>query len=304
MCGYYQKVGGFEISQSIMRLKFILERCDGSSECEDESDELNCKTLYWSKAAAYSKEIPPPPPKGEEETNKTQGKQTNCKILIQRISFALLVTISATIMKILDIKELDGIWQPKVIFDMKWFDSRLLMQNLKDDIQLNVLATEERDLPWIPTVIFNNHKESARFLLDEKVSLVVRKEGEGYGNDYEDLDAAEIYQGTENPFLYSRIYSEELECDFDLRSYPFDTQACTIELRVPYSLETKVALLAEKINYNGSKSLSQFEVEFALNRTEDGKALFIILLNRKFAYHLVSVYIPSLSLLAISLSCL
>ena len=51
-----------------------MERCDGSSECEDESDELSCKTLYWSKAAAYSKEIPPPPPKGDKETNKTQGK--------------------------------------------------------------------------------------------------------------------------------------------------------------------------------------------------------------------------------------
>ena len=217
---------------------------------------------------------------------------------------SFLVLISASILNILELKELEGIWQPKVILQMEWFDSRLQMQNLKDDIHLNVLANEERHDPWMPVVIFNNNKESERFVLDKKTSLVVRKEGEGTGNDNEHLDAAEVYDGSENPFVYNRVYSVELECDFNLRSYPFDTQECFIELGVPFALKSKVELEGNSISFNGSTDLPQFEVKAALNETDGGKAFFIVILKRKFAYHLVSVYIPSLSLLAVSLATL
>ena len=85
---------------------------------------------------------------------------------------------------------------------MEWFDSRLSMQNLKDDIQLNVLANEERHDPWLPIGSFTNNKECKRFVLDKKASLVVKKEGNGTANTAIALDAAEVYYGYENPFLY------------------------------------------------------------------------------------------------------
>ena len=99
------------------------------------------------------------------------------------------MTISATIFNILEIKELDGIWQPKVIFDMIWSDSRLKIQSLKEDVQLNVLTNEEREDIWVPIVIFVNNNESQRFALDEDVSIVVRKEGNGTITDSDDLDS-------------------------------------------------------------------------------------------------------------------
>ena len=111
------------------------------------------------------------------------------------------VIISATVLKILDIKELEGIWHPKFILKMEWLDPRLDLQNLKDDMQLNVLTIEERNEPWIPIVVFNNHKDRKRLSLDEKSSLVVRKEGNGSGNSLKDIDAAEIFWASENPFV-------------------------------------------------------------------------------------------------------
>ena len=49
------------------------DSCDGRSDCSDNSDELNCKTLYWEDRLAYSKEIPPPKSKDEDAADKTLG---------------------------------------------------------------------------------------------------------------------------------------------------------------------------------------------------------------------------------------
>ena len=95
-----------------------------------------------------------------------------------------------------------------------------------------------------------------------------------------------------------------MECDFDLRNYPFDTQECFIELGVPFALRSKVELNAVKIMFEKRIDLTQFFVESSVVSTVDGMAFFIVFFKRKFAYHLVSVYIPSLSLLAVSLATL
>ena len=100
----------------------------------------------------------------------------------------MLVDISVTLLNILDVKELDGIWHPKFILQMEWFDSRIKMQNLNEDMQLNVLGNNERDDPWIPVVIFDNHSKRKRILIDGNTSFVVRKEGNGTYNAIEELE--------------------------------------------------------------------------------------------------------------------
>ena len=222
-------------------------------------------------------------------------------ILVKIISLVP-VTISITVLNIPDLKELEGVWLPKFILKMVWFDARLQMQNLKDDMQLNVLTSEERNDPWIPIVIFNNNKDRKRLVLDENTSLVVEKRGNNSDNTLGDIDAAEVYDGSENPFVYDRSYSLELECDFNLRSYPFDSQECLMKLGVPFALEKKVELKAAEIIFNAIVDLPQFEVKSSLVDTHDGIAFFIVIFQRKFAYYLISVYIPSLSLLLVSLA--
>ena len=216
----------------------------------------------------------------------------------------ILVTISITMLNILAVKELDGIWHPKFILQMEWFDSRLQMQNLEDDMQLNVLTSDERNDPWVPIVIFNNHKDRRRLVLDSKTSFAVRKAGNATKNRLEDLEAAEVYNGNVNPFVYKRSSSLQLECDFDLRSYPFDTQECFIELGVPFDLRNKVELKAKMFSFKEKIELAQFDVQSFFVLTDDGVAYFIVIIKRKVAYYLVSVYIPSLSLLVISLATL
>ena len=142
------------------------------------------------------------------------------------------ILVSAHIQSVLEIKELEGFWQTKVVFELSWYDQRLVMQNLKDDDDRNILADEERQLIWFPKIIFANNGEALRMVLDDKASIIVKREGEARPNELTALNAAELFKGQENPFHYSRTYSTKFECDFNLRYYPFDTQECVMVLKV------------------------------------------------------------------------
>ena len=133
--------------------------------------------------------------------------------------------------------ELEGMWQIKVTFEVTWVDQRLELQNLKHNNNLNILAREERDSVWFPDIIFENTDSDERMVMDGKATLIVRREGSGTPSSVKNEIKSEIFKGEENPFFYSRTYSIKFECDFQLQSYPFDTQECSMELEVPTSLK-------------------------------------------------------------------
>jgi len=117
----------------------------------------------------------------------------------------------------------------------------------------------------------------------------------------EDKSTAEIYSGAENPFFYSRTYSTKFECDFQLQSYPFDTQECTMELVVPSSQREFTDLWPKALIYTGVADLPQFSVTKVASKNINKTAVFVMTLKRKIAYHIISVYLPSATIFFISL---
>ena len=67
----------------------------------------------------------------------------------------------------------------------------------------------------------------------------------------------------------------------------------------PLDLKQTIQLLPEKLNFNGTKSLTQFQVRSYLFKIqENGATLSVeIVLQRIFSYHLTNTFIPTSSLL-------
>ena len=65
---------------------------------------------------------------------------------------------------------------------------------------------------------------------DEFSSLEVLRSGEAKFDSLNSLYKNEIFEGASNTFLFKRIYSLYLQCDFQLAFYPFDYQECFIDV--------------------------------------------------------------------------
>ena len=136
----------------------IEERCDQSIDCEDSSDENNCKLLNMEKN--YNKGTPPFFLDKKTKTIKTAK-----------------VNISLTVTDVLDIKEVKHEIELKFHLLMEWFDSRLKFHNLKESLSSNVPTEAEIKSLWLPSVIFSNTKNNEATYLTPDTIIAVKREG-------------------------------------------------------------------------------------------------------------------------------
>jgi hypothetical protein len=93
----------------------IEKRCDEMSNCDDSSDENNCKTIRFDEDR-YRKEKPPV---------QCSGKQTP----VSKSLTSILVDIS--ILSLGSFEELGMTFKSRVVVVLMWFDNRLEFVNLK-----------------------------------------------------------------------------------------------------------------------------------------------------------------------------
>ena len=63
---------------------------------------------------------------------------------------------------------------------------------------------------------------------NRKSILAVQRNGTAYTSPLEDIQNDHIYFGSENVLVLSQTYTTSFTCKFDMGSYPFDVQKCSM----------------------------------------------------------------------------
>ena len=187
------------------------DECNEVVDCFDHSDEIDCEIVKID-ARTYRKEYPPMEKDGQESRRKIP---VNVSMSISAIS------------NILDIKES---FQAKFTIILQWYDNRLAFYFLRNSTTSNLIGGEEKNLVWIPPLIFNSTDSNEMIVNNPSSNMFVRKRGAGEFFDLSNVNEGTIYKGSENPLLFTSKYVSTHHCVFELHYYPFDTQICEIQV--------------------------------------------------------------------------
>ena len=198
------------------------ERCNQIPDCRDESDEKECQLIFLKDG--YNKNIPP-------IARAKDGSAIPAD-----------VSISITLMKVVEIEEVDHSIHLQFQISLSWRENRVKYQNLKKEVSLNSLSEKDIETIWLPLIFYDNtdQKESTRlgeYGNGEWMTLVtVTREGNFARSGIEEVDEAEIFEGAENRLTMNQTYTLEFQCYYELVRYPFDTQVniwlCHLFMRI------------------------------------------------------------------------
>ena len=255
--------------------------CDQFHDCDDKSDEMPdiCMVLQ-DVSGTY---IASQPPASKSET--------------------LEVLVDFEIMRILEIKELEEMFTIKFELSLTWFDDRLTFWNLRNLTDRNVLTKSDTETIWVPRVQFSNTDHHGMLNLEDPRMSVARLGG-ALRTPMEELKDSLRYSGKDNPIIFKKIQAQSFICEFALRSYPFDTQNCTVHLELLPELKNLVEISRGDLGafYTGPKELTQYTIkEVLMNDFDLGSISVSVSLQRNFVYHLATTYVPTLCLVIVVL---
>ena len=196
----------------------------------------------------YQKFIVPPPPLASNQ----EKAEVRVGMVISQLMDIRSDTGSQSCSYILCVfSEVGGYFQVQFLLTMKWFETRLRFKNLKDDIKLNTFLPTERDVIWVPELIFSNTEEKPSTVVDEKTSILVDTTYYPYQtyqlSDKDENSNIQYFSGAENPLHLRRFYNQRFLCNYQLKWYPFDVQKCHLVLEIKESYSPYVKLLIESL---------------------------------------------------------
>ena len=171
------------------------------------------------------------------------------------------VNISIDIMKILDIDEVEGVFEVSFQLHSTWVDERLIYTNLKNNSNLNSLTENEKQAIWTPDIVFSNTKIQDSVIVDKRVIASISRFGNSEDGGMEEAIKTFYFHGADNPITFSRIYDIHFLCSYDMAWYPFDLQRCELLLKPFGNTGEYVYLVNTSINYLDKMDLSKYYIK-------------------------------------------
>ena len=185
-------------------------RCDGEVQCTDETDELACHPVIVPRSYDSNRMAPP----------HNNSAQTN-------------INLEVNIMDIINIEELEGIFEVKISIVSTWIDKRLSYQNLQDNEDINVI--DDCNSTWYPTYIFvNTNSDADRKVHGEKATFkVVPDYNFSYTiSDFTESKRIRYFDGKSTQLKKIETYQVGFKCTYNMEDYPFDYQLCLMQIMV------------------------------------------------------------------------
>ena len=203
----------------------IKVRCNDMLDCDDGSDEKNCEHLLINEDSY--KRIMPDYSKG-------------CKTKIEVIAELEAVT---------EIDQLAMTFHGDIKIILRWRDGRIKFKDIGNGTFLN---KEWRDKIWLPPLYFSNTIGKKPLSTDEGFVVKVLKQGELKCNDVSVLNEGYETDGDQNDLELTSHYDYVFHCTFALSRFPFDTQNCSMILKIPSEMAEYVEFDEYNISYHFS----------------------------------------------------
>ena len=190
---------------------------------QDSTDEIGCSVVNID--TSYNRFLSPP------HSSPTQASK-------------LSVNVSLTIHSINGFDPILSMYENQFTVVLKWYDGRLLYNNLRKPPKINAMRPNEYEQIWFPDFIFRNTKKKVKSLIDDNAALKVVRKGIGTLSGLDETENKYVFYGHENYIQYERFYSQDFECEYHLNWYPFDSQICYLDIKPSSGKNNKSQILS------------------------------------------------------------
>ena len=208
--------------------------------------------------------------------------------------------LQVDLISILDINEVDQKFVVQFNLHMSWYDYRLKFYNMKTNINMNTLTSDEKQGIWVPVIVFSNTKEKDTTLNDDKSYVVAERMAELEYSDETMMDNIFVFQGPDNPLVMSRVYFVNWICNYKIAWYPFDTQTCNMILSPDGNSGEFIHLIKDGLEYLGPMDLATYYIKSMSMIKVDESIDIQLVLGRRLLGVIFSIYIPTMLLVSIS----
>lgn len=253
------------------------QRCDDNNDCNDGSDEKQCKQFKLEDP--YDKELPPSV-KLPSSVNSSGEKECRVKVHIDLL----------TIDKVNNLKSKTEITY-RITFS--WIDNKMSYLNPFDDSAMNSTVKDISSAfhtIWHPFKRLMHINSVVGSVLNEEDTRKFKVTVENNPNYFDPESSYEeaVFKGSKGILAASMKFKGTYDCSFDLFRFPFDTQVCSYTLKLEDVNNRKILLIPsnDSVTYHGSRVLEEYEVMnwYSCSRDGDDGSEFIFFVQFQHLY--------------------